>query len=306
MKTKVSIIIPFHNVEAYLRACLDSIIAQTETDWQALLVDDGSTDSSALIAREYCALDNRFRLIVLSTHSGPSMARNAALDVMQCDYVVFVDGDDTIHRDFLRRHLQIIESTHADIAMTRLVTDESDLKTTDTRLKLFAPKDALRRCLYRKSDINNSLSGKLFRANLFDNVRFEPGMLYEDLLITPHIWLKARKIALAADRLYFYRQRQGSITHTFTPRRMDALRVTSRICDYLAEAEPSLLAAARDRRLSAAFNLLKLLWQNGMSDSPEAEECKKEIRRQRLASFTDSRVRLKSKIAVIFSFAFCK
>ena len=90
---KFSVIIPVYNVEPYLRICLDSVLAQTFTDWEAICVDDGSTDGSGAILDEYAALDSRFRVIHQS-NAGVSAARNAALDVATGEMVMFLDADD--------------------------------------------------------------------------------------------------------------------------------------------------------------------------------------------------------------------
>ena len=90
-----SIIIPVYNVAPYLRECLDSVIAQTFTDWEAICVDDGSTDGSGAILDEYAAKDKRFR-VIHQKNAGVSVARNAAIELMHGDWFLFVDADDVI------------------------------------------------------------------------------------------------------------------------------------------------------------------------------------------------------------------
>ncbi len=98
----ISVIIPVYNAAAYLRECIDSLLSQTFTDWEALCVDDGSTDESGIILDEYAAKDRRIKVFHQS-NKGVSAARNFALESAKGEYVCFLDGDDIFDRDFLER-----------------------------------------------------------------------------------------------------------------------------------------------------------------------------------------------------------
>ena len=93
---KVSVIIPVFNVEKYLARALDSLLAQTHQNWEAIMVDDGSTDGSASIAESYCKKDNRF-LLTRQENQGQAVARNNALNMISGNYVMYLDPDDMLH-----------------------------------------------------------------------------------------------------------------------------------------------------------------------------------------------------------------
>lgn len=118
MSPKFSIIIPVYNVAPYIRECLDSVLAQTYTDWEAICVDDGSTDGSSAILDEYAAKDARFR-VIHQVNAGVSAARNAALDVAQGEWVGFVDGDDAIDEEWMSVINEYILN-HIDIDFIRM------------------------------------------------------------------------------------------------------------------------------------------------------------------------------------------
>lgn len=101
MNPKFSIIIPVYNVAPYIRECLDSVLAQTYTDWEAICVDDGSTDGSGVILDEYAKRDLRFR-IIHQTNAGVGAARNSAIEVAQGEYLLYLDGDDKLELDGLQ------------------------------------------------------------------------------------------------------------------------------------------------------------------------------------------------------------
>ena len=113
MKPYFSIIIPVYNVAPYLRECLDSVLAQTFTDWEAICVDDGSTDGSGAILDEYVAKDSRFR-VVHQRNAGVSAARNVALEVAKGEWVTFLDADDKIDDERLNV-LFFISQKHRDV-----------------------------------------------------------------------------------------------------------------------------------------------------------------------------------------------
>lgn len=114
LRVSVSVIIPIYNSEIYLERCLNSVLAQSLTDWECVCVDDGSTDSSRLVLEKYSVNDARFKVIE-QKNSGSSMARNSALDNASGDYIVFLDSDDYIDSDYLDVLFTKIKRENADI-----------------------------------------------------------------------------------------------------------------------------------------------------------------------------------------------
>ena len=115
MHPKISIIIPMYNVEKYLRRCLDSVLNQTFTDWQAICVDDGSPDKSGDIAEEYAKQDERF-VVVHKENGGLSDARNAGFSYADGEYIMYLDSDDFIHPQTMEIAYNAIEKNKSDIA----------------------------------------------------------------------------------------------------------------------------------------------------------------------------------------------
>ena len=114
MKPKISIIIPMYNVEKYLRRCLDSVLHQTFTDWQAICVDDGSPDKSGEIAEEYASCDKRF-VVVHKENGGLSDARNAGLPKATGEYIMYLDSDDFIHPQTMEIAYNLAQKNKSDI-----------------------------------------------------------------------------------------------------------------------------------------------------------------------------------------------
>lgn len=303
----VSIIIPAYNVEKYLRECLDSAIGQTFSDIEVLVVDDGSTDSTPEIIREYEARDSRVRAITRS-NGGLSEARNSGLDSARGERVVFLDGDDLLAPSAVSRLVEAAEQSGAHYVEGRRIqgTDSSRI-SLDARpsgaLTVYAAETYIEKVLYQ-DDVYPSAWCKMFSRSLFDNLRFRPGILYEDLDIFYLLAEKAGKIAVIQDQLYFYRMNPVSLTHTFSPRRFDVLEVTRRIEEYVSANYPRLLPAARDRRLSAAFNMFGLIaaYDKEGVYSAVADKCWNLICSYRRESLFNPRVRLKNKAGIMLSF----
>lgn len=119
MNPKISIVIPVYNVAQYLRECLDSVLAQIFTDWEAICVDDGSTDGSGAILDEYAEMDLRFR-IIHQKNAGVSTARNVGIGLARGEYVTFMDADDVILSDWFRRASAIIQNEQPDLLRMKL------------------------------------------------------------------------------------------------------------------------------------------------------------------------------------------
>lgn len=207
---KFTLIIPVYNVEAYLGECLDSVLAQTFTDWEAVCVDDGSTDSSGAILDRYAATDARFK-VVHKENGGVSSARNAALDLARGEWVAFADGDDVLSSDWLRvademsktgdvDFLRLGYTTCRQFPAQGMIPERRDFKGESLLLNV------LPACL------REGYSFLLFlRGDVARKVRFREGVrIKEDNVFCADALRLVRKAAMVDYKGYYYRRREGS------------------------------------------------------------------------------------------------
>lgn len=228
MDELISIIVPIYNVEEYLRECLDSIQKQTYTNFECIMINDGSTDNSKQIAEEYLT-DSRFTLINQS-NKGLSGARNTGISHIreESTFVAFVDSDDYIYPDFLEtliEHIEdgvdiiegMIEYFHDEIKVDRVCHDfeKQTLMTKDDKLGKFA-----------LNELRVSVFPKLFRKSLLTEDFFPEGWIFEDLAVVPELishsgkWIKLPKV------IYGYRIRPNSITtKEFSEEKLDVFKI---------------------------------------------------------------------------------
>ena len=302
----VSVIVPVYNAARYLRQCAASVLAQSYTRWQLILVDDGSTDSSGAIADELALADPRVTALH-TPNGGPSSARNAGLDAATGDFLTFIDSDDSVDPRYIEWLLADITGSGADISCATFTpfADGSEPPAPLTRRE--APRtvgatSALLSMLYQERVPDCSVSYKMFRRSLFDSERFVHGILYEDLDIAWRLMLRARTVTMSETPLYHYRTTPGSRINAFTPRRLDVLTVAERMQTALAGVSPALEAAARSRRLSAAFNMYGLMASESRRFAAERRQVWSLIRRLRGAALRDPRVRRKNRLAIIATY----
>ena len=189
MTEKVSVIVPVYNVEKYLRKCLDSIIQQTYQNLEILIINDGSTDGSDVICREYVEKDTRIAYIT-KENSGVSDTRNMGLKQASGDYVTFVDSDDWIEKTYVEELYDKITTYNADIAIANyyLFNDSEGLfyffmGDQDYYERLYTPVqliDGLYETKFNKSFALISAWGKLYKRSLFDELLFPKGRIGED------------------------------------------------------------------------------------------------------------------------------
>ena len=298
----VSIIIPAYNVENYIGECLKSVLCQTYSDIEVVVVDDGSTDGTNAVARAVADKDSRVR-IIRQENMGLSGARNSGIDVAKGEWLLFVDGDDFLSEDAIKSLLALAESTQADIVCgnyTRNLPFKQPGKIVE---KIFSGEDAILDVLYQRN-IEPSFCAKLFKRRLFSEGRFRGGILYEDLDFFYKIFKKATRISYTDRVVYYYRRTPGSILHKFNSGRMDVLGVTERIELWASSQTAEIQKAARDRRLSANFNILGLIAANKATAEfgAEADGCWRLIKEYRLSSLLNPRVRMKNKAGILMSY----
>jgi glycosyltransferase involved in cell wall biosynthesis/exopolysaccharide biosynthesis predicted pyruvyltransferase EpsI len=213
----VSIVIPVYNVEDYLEECLDSVRNQTWKNYEVLLVDDGSPDGSPAICDRYAAMDHRFR-VIHKKNGGLSSARNAALDVARGDCVFCLDSDDYLAPGALeilcraRREqgAQIVICANYMVRGDRITIEDPVVDSTE----IYGRFDALS-ALIEDRLIRNYACGKLVDRNLYDQVRYPEGRIYEDLATSYLLFDRAERIVRIPDLLLYYRMREGSLSsHT--------------------------------------------------------------------------------------------
>lgn len=215
----VSIIIPVYKVETYLRPCLDSILDQTFTDWEAICIDDGSPDQCGNILDEYAARDARFR-IVHRDNGGVSSARNEGLRLAQAPYVAMIDSDDWVEPGMLAALYKAVNRDLSDLAVCGHLEHGAD-GTDIERLPLKHGKTATGRQPVDASIIE-SLSryswDKLFRRSIITEhgLHYEEGIPFsEDHYFVQLYLLHARSVSLVPAPLYHYRRRETSATLQF-------------------------------------------------------------------------------------------
>ena len=191
----ISIIVPIYNAERYLAACLDSLLSQSEKELQILLVDDGSTDGSLAIAKEYAAKDARIEVFHQS-NAGQSAARNVGLQHAKGEFIAFVDADDKIAEDWCERHLEAIEG--ADYIQSGYLRVE-DGQTLEPQI----PQNRYR---------FTSPCMRLYRRQTIEGLRFTEGMIYEDVVWSVDLWLSGARCRIIPYCGYRYTANPHSTT----------------------------------------------------------------------------------------------
>lgn len=305
----ISIVVPAFNAERFLQHAVESVFAQTCQDWELILVDDGSTDTTPAMCDRMARTDGRIR-VVHKPNGGLSDARNAGLDVASGEWISFLDADDALHPDALSLMLLTAAKENADIVCGGFHESAGAEVPVKWRPRFSAEtisgEEAVRRMLYQKGP-DHSAWGKIYSRRVWGKARFRRGIWYEDLDLFYRLFLRSERVALCPRPLYLYRKNPDSFLHRFTPGRLDVLDVCDRMCAYMEKESLCLVRAAHDRRLSAAFNIFGLLAANRLLDDDgylqALKRCREIIRSGRRESLADPEVRLKNRIGILASYA---
>ena len=210
----ISIIVPVYNVEQYIPKCLDGILSQTYKSLEIILVDDGSTDSSGRICDEYAKKDKRI-VVIHKENAGLSSARNAALDIATGKYIGFVDSDDWIDHNMYEILIKVAIKNNADIVNCGVIReyDDGKQKIVKSPAEIMRSETALIK-LIENEELYDFVVNKLYKSNLWNNIRFPVGQYYEDIYTTYRTFLNANKIVCIKNNLYHYLQRTGSIVRS--------------------------------------------------------------------------------------------
>ena len=235
MSELISVIVPIYNVERYLEKCIDSIIAQSYRDLEIILCNDGSTDGCGAMCDRYTEQDSRVR-VVHKENGGLSDARNAGIEIARGSWYVFIDSDDFITPDTIERMHAAAVSTESQIAVCNMIRIYDDGETEPFYRP--AEEQTLLAAEKRFETLKQpSACNKLFRADLFEGVRFPKGKFYEDTFVYHILAHRAENIVLTGHDGYFYLSRRESILGQprYTDRYFDFIEAVHRRTQYLIE-----------------------------------------------------------------------
>jgi len=288
---KISVIVPVYKVEAYLNKCIDSILAQTFTDFELILVDDGSPDKCGEICDAYAKQDNRIK-VIHKENGGLSDARNAGIAVANGRYISFVDSDDYIAEDMYEVLYNRIISDVSDMAVCNyLGVDENGDAVDEMNVNSPIHEEVLTGRQVLEEKLSGDRHGywviaccKLYKKELFDNIHFPKGKIHEDAFVAHEIYAKCARVSCVKRQLYFYLQRAESIMGM----RLAEYRIaTVKQFDYVeAYLERALFYAKRNLFANMEFNLnvalgeAKLLYRaKWFRTNKQAQQRSKETRK---------------------------
>ncbi len=250
-KTKISIIIPYRNVESYIGQCLDSVVNQTLKEIEIICVNDASSDKTQEIIEGYIETDDRFKHINLDKRQGQAYARNRALEIATGEYIGFVDSDDWVDLSMFEKLYEQAKETDADIAMCGAnIYDEEKAETNyedsyyslellnDKAGKIFSHKEVESSLL----GINVSLWNKIYKKEFFDkiDIKFPEGYIYEDLPFFYKSFLSAERILFLKENLYYYRtNRPNSTMQDLGKAVLDRVPMVSLAYEYIINSDVS-------------------------------------------------------------------
>ena len=215
----ISVIVPVYNVEEYLKQCLDSILEQTFSNYEVILVNDGSTDSSGLICQEYAEKDSRIRYFE-KENGGLSDARNYGIEQAQGEYLTFVDSDDFLDKMHLNVLYTALVNNNVDISIVNYANYQTSNATFYLHTfgeyyeKNYSSEELLDNlAILERNDLSfSTIWGKLYKRSVFSFLRFPKGVIGEDVALIYKIYTQVQKIVYFHKDTYIYRENESGIT----------------------------------------------------------------------------------------------
>lgn len=258
----VSIIIPVYNVEKYVGRCLDSIIHQTYSPIEVIIVNDGSEDRSIEICSKY-SKEYDWIKIIFQRNQGQAAARNHGLQYAKGEFVTFVDSDDFVSEDYVEFLVNIQTKYQADVSIGGFQYIYEDSISKKTRSKqyqeiLFDREEAIKRLNYTIG-FGAMCWAKLYRKSLLINNPFPEGQIYEDLAVLYKIFYDSNKIVFGNKTIYYWVQRSGSTMRSqFDEKHLVALTATRNQIEFMRERLPEAIQSAKARHVAKVIELMAI------------------------------------------------
>lgn len=240
MGDKISVIVPIYKVEDYLHRCVDSIINQTYTNLEIILVDDGSPDNCPMICDEYAEKDSRIR-VIHKKNGGLSDARNAGLDIATGEYIMFIDSDDFVDIDIMKSMMQNMIDNNVDMVVCNInyVYDDRQVVKYSQADRILDRYEAMEE--YLKDGVVQAVAwNKLYKKSLINEMRYKVGKTNEDEFFTYKVVDRSDSIYYNSKPFYNYIQRDTSIMGKYSLKRLDGVEASYERLNFIKEHYPSL------------------------------------------------------------------
>ena len=277
MQELISVIIPVYKVGEYLERCVDSVINQTYTNLEIILVDDGSPDNCGKICDEYAEKDNRIK-VIHKENGGAASSRNKGLDISTGRYICFVDSDDYVEKGFIERLYTLVTEKDADIAQCsycETTGDSAGFVYSDGGVSILCGEEMINDlyCDGERHIATVVLWTKIYKREIFNQLRLPEGIMYEDEAIMPKILCSAKKIVVSQDRPYAYFMSENSVMRTpFSVKKLDYITALEYRMKFYREKKMDVYIDDDMRRL-----MLKCIVYSQETDS---RKLKKELLKQ--------------------------
>lgn len=262
----ISVIVPVYNVEEYLKDCIESILCQTYTDFELILINDGSTDNSASVCDEYAKKDERVS-VIHQDNSGASSARNNGLCRAIGDYIMFIDSDDYIKDDMFEKLITACEENGADIAVCGATIVQKNgvheqIKSDVSTLTVCDKEQAAELII---GELNNALWNKLIKKSVIGNNQLEVGKTYgEDYDFIVRILCNCSKVCFIPESLYYYRKNESSVTAAkFSEKRFAQIYYRDKVYELVKANFPLLAGPTDAHRFLARLNICRHIFMSG-------------------------------------------
>lgn len=303
----ISVIVPIYNVEKYLPRCIESIINQTYKNLEIILVDDESPDNCGRICDEYMEKDARIK-VIHQKNKGLSGARNSGIDIATGEYLAFVDSDDYIEPIMYETLYNDIQEHDAGMSICSRYYEFEDGHRVERykleqEVKVYSGKEAIVE-MNNYSSFDMSAWDKLYKRELFKEIRFPQGKLSEDFFIMFRLLDKARKVTFNPKPLYIYVQRNNSISRN-TKINWDFIEASKEQMKYICEKYPDLEDVAKTAYASANMTVYNFHIKSHVKCQKERKkELQRHVRENLQQVKSNTRLALIKKMQAIL-FVYC-
>jgi len=268
---KVSVIVPIYKVEKYIHRCVDSILHQSYSNLEIILVNDGSPDKSGKIADRYKEMDSRIK-VIHKENGGLSDARNKGMDLVTGEFTLFVDSDDWLDKRMIETMVNKGLKFKADVIQTAFYYAYDDKLLFDNRYyqksdpSVLLDNKELMHELVKNEKVKNFAWGKLYKTELIKKTPFKTGVLFEDVFWAHQVMHKVETYLILHEPLVYYYQRDDSIVASYSPKNLDIIRGLKERHHFIEQFYEELIDESYKTILKTCLIHYNLLMMNSKND----------------------------------------